>query len=334
MIFKNIELYNVAELIENENGFDMLRVPESVEKHMSEKGQPRNRYSSGCEIRFVCLGDEVKIKLFTKTNDFLFVYVYYGSIPAGWQECRKVITKNGEITVSKPNDLDKLKKISEENHFPFDPSVVRIILPNSPCTIIDVEGECRPPLESEVPKKNYLAYGSSITHGSLSLIQMNSYASRVAENLGANLINLGFAGSACLEKEMADYIASRNDWDFATIEMGVNVIGIPLDEYEQKVRYMISTVAGQNPDKKVFCIDIYYLFAEAGSDKEKWVKEARSIVKRVAEELNLPNTVCVNGEEMLSIGSAGISGDFTHPNIRGCECIAHNLTDVMTKYLD
>ena len=157
MIFKNVELYNVAELIENEKGYDMLRVPESVERHMSEKGQPRNRYSSGTEIRFVCLGDEVKIKLCTKTADFLFVYVYYGSIPAGWQECRKIITKDSEIVVSKPNDMDKLKKISEENGFPFDPNVVRIIMPNSPCTIIDVEGDCRPPKAEEVPQKTYLA---------------------------------------------------------------------------------------------------------------------------------------------------------------------------------
>ena len=197
MIFKNIELYNVAELIPNENGFDMLRVPKSVEKHMSEKGQPRNRYSSGCEIRLVCLGDEVKIKLCTQTAEFLFVYVYYGSIPAGWQDCRKVITKDGWITVNPPRDLEKLKTITEENSYPFDPNVVRIILPNSPCTIVDVEGECRPPKAEEVPSRTYLAYGSSITHGSLSLIQMNSYASRVAENFGANLINHGFAGSAC-----------------------------------------------------------------------------------------------------------------------------------------
>ncbi len=329
MIFKNIELYNVSEVIKNGNGYDMLRVPFSVEHHMSEKGQPRNRYSSGCELRFVCLSDEVKIKLRTKTADFLFVYVYYGSIPCGWQDCRKVITPTGEIVIKKSENMDKLKQITKENNFPFDPNVVRIILPNSPCTIVDVDGDCRPPMAEEVPKLNYLAYGSSITHGSLSLIQMNSYASRVAENLGANLINLGFAGSACLEKEMADYIASRNDWDFATIEMGVNVIGMPLDEYKEKVRYMVSNIAGNNPDKKVYCIDIFYLFAEPGSDKKEWVIEARKIVKRVVEELALKNTVYVNGLDMLSIGSAGVSGDFTHPNIRGCECIAENLTKVI-----
>ncbi|MDD4690221.1 MAG: SGNH/GDSL hydrolase family protein [Eubacteriales bacterium] len=333
MIFKNIELYNVSEVIKTEEGYDMLRVPQCVEQHMSEKGQPRNRYSSGCEIRLVCTGDEVKIKFGTKTADFLFVYVYYGSIPAGWQDCRKVITKEGEITVTSPNDIEKLQAITKENNFPFDPNVVRIILPNSPCTIVGVEGDCRPPKAEEVPSSTYLAYGSSITHGSLSLLPMNSYASRIAEYFGANLINLGFAGSALLEPEMADYIASRDDWDFASLEMGVNAIGMPCDEFEKRVRYMISTIAGKHPDKKVFCIDVFYLYAEKGLDKEKFVKAYRRIVRKVTKELGLNNVVHLNGERMLSIGSAGISGDFTHPNIRGCEDIAQNVIKAMKKHL-
>lgn len=334
LIFKNTQLYNVSELAETENGFEMLRIPREYEARLSEKGQQKNRFSSGCEIRFVCLDDSgVKVKLHTCDAEFAFVYVYYGSIGAGWQECRKIITNDPDctFTVAPPPHPEIYSEISRENGFAFSPRVVRIILPNTPCIISDICGKCRPPEREEVPAARYLAYGSSITHGSLSLIQMNSYASRTAENLKADLINLGFAGSACLEKEMADYIAGRDDWDFATLEMGVNVIGMPFDEFKNRAEYFIKTVA--NTGKKVFCIDLFYLYAEPGSQKENYIKGYRSIVKEAAEKLGHSNVIYLNGEKLLSIGSAGLSGDLTHPNIRGCECIAENLTDEIRKYL-
>ncbi len=334
MVFKNAQLYNVSELDETENGFEMLRIPREYEEKLSEKGRQKNRFSSGCEIRFVCLDDRgVKVKLHTCDTEFAFVYVYYGCIGAGWQECRKIITDDPDctITVTSPPHPEIYGEISKDSGFTFSPRVVRLILPNTRCIISDVYGKCRPPEKEEVPGIRYLAYGSSITHGSLSLIQMNSYASRTAENLKADLINLGFAGSACLEKEMADYIAGRGDWDFATLEMGVNVIGMPFDEFKNRVEYLIKTVS--DTGKKVFCIDLFYLYAEPNSQKESFIKGYRSIVKETVEKHNCDNLIYLNGEKLLSIGSAGLSGDLTHPNIRGCECIAENLTDEIRKYL-
>lgn len=58
-------------------------------------------------------------------------------------------------------------------------------------------------------EKTYLAYGSSITHGSLALAAPCSYPFQIARRLGCDYLNLGYAGSAYLEREMAEYIVSR-----------------------------------------------------------------------------------------------------------------------------
>ena len=56
----------------------------------------------------------------------------------------------------------------------------------------------------------------------------------------------------------------------------------------------------------------------------------REIVKNVLMELRLPNTIHVNGLDVLTT-SAGLSGDYIHPNNRGVEEMAKNLTEIISK---
>jgi hypothetical protein len=78
--------------------------------------------------------------------------------------------------------------------------------------LLRVEGEIAPPRPGQIPAISYLAYGSSITHGSYALRTGETYPARVGRALGVNVINLGFGAAAYLEPEMAQWIASRNDW--------------------------------------------------------------------------------------------------------------------------
>ena len=42
---------------------------------------------------------------------------------------------------------------------------------------------------------------------------------------------------------MADYIAGRDDWDFATLEMGINMIGdFDVEEFRSRVEYFIPKI--------------------------------------------------------------------------------------------
>ena len=335
MEFKNIELHNVRELVYNgeSGGYKLSRMPSQVAKKMTA-----NVFAaSGCEIRFVPIDNEITVKI--KTADGgpdSKVAVYYGSVQSGWREEWKRIKGDvTEIIIPKSPRLDVLKRISKENNLPFSPEVIRVVLEGGrQYEIFDVIGECRPPEADELPKLTYLAYGSSITHGSLARYVSDSYPFRVSENLGCDNLNLGFAGNAKLEREVADYIASECKFDFATLEMGINILGIEPEDFRGRVEYFVSTVAKAHLDKKIFCIDVFYTQDDFlhGESAENRARTFRAILKDVIEKLNLPNTVYIPGLDVLD-SAAWLSEDLVHPTARGVEKLAANITSKIKAYL-
>lgn len=326
VVYKNAELYNVSEVHKTERGLEMFRIPKAVEEKCGPRVALMNSNACGVEIRFNMVSDKVDITLCAPEGADSFFLVYYGAVGSGWQECIKGFNDVPKtVTVSKPEKLERLQKISDSIGTDFDPALVRLRFPNRKVFIKDIVGDITPPRPDQVPKLRMLSYGSSITHGSLGILPTNTYAGRCAEKLGVDLINLGIAGGACLEPAMADYIASRDDWDFATVEMGINILGIEPCDFKSRVMNMVKTVASSHPDKKVFFIDVFYCEEDLAGGKRAEV--FRSIVKECTAkylEEGLSNIVYVNGLDMLP-NAAGLSGDFTHPTVRGCETISDNL---------
>lgn len=332
MIYKNIEIHNCSELLKDEQtGFSrMCRIPLSLNEKITGNGFT----NCGVELRFVPIDDEIKITLKAAEGACVTLIVYYGSVQSGWQNVfKKVYDTPTEIVLPKASNPEFLERVTKENSLPFSPEVIRVILPVANIEIGDVKGRCRPPEKSEVPSLRYLAYGSSITHGSLALNAPSAYVARVGKALGADTQNLGFAGHAKLEKEMADYIAKECEFDFATLEMGVNILKIDCDDFRNRVRYFISTIAKAHPDKKIFCLDIFYMSGDMYDIEGQNPPSAfRSIVKETVEELALPNTVYVCGLDCLDT-SLGLSQDEVHPNENGCEMIGENLSCIIKENL-
>lgn len=336
MIFQNMELYNVSEIapLGRDNAYKMLRVPSSVAEHINDEAQRANLYGCGVELRFVMKSDTVSITMCTnETGKFARLLVYFGGIQAGWSEISRTVTSDATtFTIHRPSDytMTGLEKITRENNLPFDPRVVRVILLNHATSIIGVaDGEIEPPTPDMVPKKHLLCYGSSITHGSLALDQTNTYAFRTAENLGYDLVNLGYAGSAQLDAAMADYIATRGDADIITLEMGINVFQwMPADEFRRRAEYLIEKIAVAHSDKPVYCIDMFYCDGDLMGDKR--ADQFRDIIRETVEKLALPNTMYINGKTILD-GSWGLSGDLGHPNMRAHEVMSRNLTAIIRR---
>lgn len=332
MLYRNIEIHNCCELMkDDETGlYKMCRIPLSLNDKITGNGFG----NAGVELRFVPIDDEIRITLRAPEGRVTRPIIYYGSVQSGWQNLYKAVYDTPtEIVIPKANNKEFLSRVTEENNLPFSPEVVRVVLANGSVEIGDVKGACRPPREDEVPSLKYLAYGSSITHGSLAMVQPNTYVARVGEALNADPVNLGFAGNAKLEKEMADYIAKECEFDFATLEMGVNILGIDSEDFRNRVRYFVSTIANAHPDKKIFCIDIFYMNGDMYETEGKNKPDVfRKIVKETVEELSLPNTVYVCGLDCLNT-SLGLSQDEVHPNGRGAEMIGMNLSRIMKEHL-
>lgn len=147
MIFQNMEFHNVEEMIRCDKGYQMLRLPSYVRDHINPAARDEvSRFSTGVEIRFRLKGDSANIILSVDENaEAQVAYIYYGSFQGGWEYSSKIIHNRTRITVPKCINLQVLKEITESRSLPFDPELVRIVLPYGTCYFVGLEGEVEPP---------------------------------------------------------------------------------------------------------------------------------------------------------------------------------------------
>ncbi|KRE46706.1 SGNH/GDSL hydrolase family protein [Paenibacillus sp. Soil724D2] len=340
MIFKNAELFNIEEVheLKEEGVYALSRIPERVRAELNDKAKRAAYFGCGTEIRFNIEDEFVKLVLKRAPKegavlDTGIVEIYFGSFQASWEYSPRILTTEAitEIIIKKPKHIKILERLTEERGLPFDPNLVRVILPYDwKNYLIDIEGNCAPPRAEQVPNQRYLAYGSSITHGSSTVGPNASYAMRTAELLEADLINLGFAGGAYMEAAMADYIAARSDWDFATLEMGINVIEQwSVEQFADIIDYFISKIALANKDKWIFCMDVFTCYLDyENSDK---IIKFREIIKEKVAKHKLPKLVHLSGTDLLK-SVTGLTIDLTHPSALGMEEIARKLSYEISRY--
>lgn len=332
MIYKNVELHNIEALIEGspEEGLQLCRVPLDLRQHLNENAFARSLFTTGSEIRFNLPGDQAVITLATEDQPAI-VEIYNGSFMASWHV---VTTEPTSIVVAPPEQIASLRTIAAQRELAFDPDLYRVMLPWKPAIrLLGIEGDLTPPRREQTPAQRYLAYGSSITQGGNSIRPSGTYAMRTAQYLGVDLINLGFGGGAHLESEVADYIAGRNDWDFATLELGINLVNrdLPEDEFAARVDYFIDTISSAHPDKWIFCIDMFPFRGDFEPANQR-PRNFRKIVRNAVEGFNRPKLIHINGQLMLPTID-GLTADALHPATQGMEQIAYHLSEVMKRHL-
>ena len=328
MVYIGVWLHNVAELLEAEDGVMLTRVPDRLRMAVNPGVQSLALHGTGVEIRFNLKSKEARIILKSKEERTSIGEVYQGNFLFSTY---LINNRNSEVIISLPGNIEKLKEVSQKEGHPFNAGLTRVILPyRATCVIVDIEGEFELPRKEQLPAKSYLAYGSSITHGATATRPTGTYAMRTAHLLGVDLINLGFCGSALCEKEMADYIAGRNDWDFASLEMGINMIGgFDVSEFRKRVEYFVPAIAKAHPDKDIFCIDMFTFYMDMEKEERRH-KLFRKVVRDVVKEVNSDKVIHIDGRKLLRNWS-GLCTDLVHPSPSGMEEIAGNLAGIMSK---
>jgi hypothetical protein len=319
----------------------MFRIPSEVREGVAEVLRDRTSHSTGgVEFRFVINSGTAKVTL--RTTGALptdtpgkqgILVLYYGGIQSGSKTSTYLYTDDPTtIEIEPPSNLPDLEKLTLLNGYPYSPQVVRLIFSGAPAVIIDIEGDIRPPEEEELPVLRGLMYGSSITHGSASLIANHSFAATVGRRLKADICNLGFSGSCQMEEAMADYIASRSDCDFFFSELGINVMWyMKEEEFERRVRYYIETAANAHTGKYFVVTDLFYCHEDLRNPAR--VNAFRDIVRRVCEESECANVHYINGLDLLT-SSSGLTGDLVHPNVDGMTEISRNLTEKLKEIMN
>ena len=332
MIYKNIEIHNIGELIENDNGsVSWIRVPSIVyEKMESEQGKSMCKGSTGVELRFVMKSDTVTLRMQT-TGEGIF-HVYRGSIQGSWEDHevnKNVSNEFADFVIKKSENISMLERMTEDFEYPFSPEVIRVIFDRGTYELLDVVGDVEPPTKFQLPQKTLLTYGSSITHGSNSIDTSHSWVSVLAHNLKTDLRNLGMAGSCLMEPELVKYIADEGvscKWDVAVLELGINVLDWDDDKKAERVRNTLNQIAGRNPDKPVYVISPFYSFDDY--KKEGKAQKWRSSIEKTVCDMNYTNVTYINGLDLLGDMSL-ISADEVHPNIYGVAQIAERTTKII-----
>lgn len=342
MIFKNAEFFNVSDMTPDavHGGYIMHRFPASLESIMAGGGKA-NRDAAGVEIRFVMRGDRVTLRLSAVPEEDAegrhFIgncraSVYYGNMLGGWWDQEKDRHIGEEVTdlvIQRPPEMQTCRDIHHIADFPYAADVVRVVLEAGHYRFFDIIGDIEPPKPEQLPRRRYIAYGSSITHGSLGLYTAWYYPTRVGEYFRAETRNLGLAGSCFLEPEVANALASL-DFDIATLELGINVLGMAEEEFDRRVRNLIATVAGAHPQAEIFCISPFYSHADWKGGHAPTA--FRRIIARAVADYDSPHVHEING--LTCLGSAdGLSCDLVHPSPIGTDRITSALIRQMQPYI-
>lgn len=339
MYFKNAELHNIRALasLPDSQGYKLSRVSEDIRTRLNPGAQNNAFNACGSEIRFNLMAGPARVTLQRQPPGDVPVdpvgvaEVWYGPFAGAWDVSpRGVGTEPTTLTISLPQNLAALQALAREQHLPFDPALVRVLLPYDwPTYLIDIQGEIQPPRAEQAPSRRLLCYGSSITHGGSAVRPSESYAMLTAQRLGMDLLNFGFAGSAHMEADLADYLSSAVEWDAATLEMGINVIGSwTVEQFAGRVDAFVRRIAQQHSGKWIFCIDLF----TCGMDFEgnPKIKAYRETVKDTVRRLNLPHLVYLDGRSLLT-SAAGLTSDLVHPSADGMAEIAGRLAGEISR---
>ncbi|SFG92270.1 Lysophospholipase L1 [Halopelagius inordinatus] len=323
-----IQFHNVQELRDAEGDGDRIqRVPEDVRTRLNDGARTRMCHPAGVELRFVSEGP-VRVTLSSRVRDST-VRPFWGDFQASGEE---VVVGEDPTTVELelPEQLTDLRP-SARDGLRYDPRVCRLVLPGEHrgghVRFHGVEGDVRPPTESELPSVRYLAYGTSITEGEAPVSETLTYVNQAARRLGADPINLGSCGSAYCDEAMAEHIAGRDDWDVATLSISVNMLGtFSVDAFRNRAAAMVDAVAGANPNRPVACITIfpnardYRVSYEDDDECERF----RDALRTVVAESDRENVHLLEGPDLLPT-AAGLTTDLGHPGDDAMIRIGENL---------
>ncbi len=343
MIFDNLEFHNVMELqrMDGLSGVRLQRFPEDVRTKLGYedliKGRIVSQDSNGCEIRFVTDSKHIKLYLSTLDSDgeiLVFNGTFFHSLHT---------FKSGVITTINLEVNERFDEIEPnilQGHA-FSHKVWRIFMSKRFGAVyhgIDTFGYTRrPPMDHEKPKLRWLAYGSSITQGLNATTHNKAYIQQAAVRLGVDVLNNGLSGTCFCESIISDYFASRDDWDFATLEIGVNMRGpFNSDQFEERARYMIKTITDSHPDKRVIVITIYpnrALYFKNEQDKIRLRHiEFNKRLNLICNEFNMKNLHIIQGDMILTDFTA-LSSDLIHPSDYGHTIMGENLAEQLKSIL-
>ncbi|HAT11817.1 MAG TPA: hypothetical protein DCS97_14785 [Planctomycetes bacterium] len=329
MIIDGMSLHNVTELEPWEGARHgvMHRIPRAVADRLRPRARSISQGSAGSEIRFVTEAPTVHLYI-SILRGSCDVLVYRGDLrenhhilETGRTACLELNTPPGFAGL--PDDALAGRR--------FAPQVWRVVFENCVPVLhrLDAHGyTVRPPLPAELPRRRWLAYGSSITHGSTATRQVNSYVQQAAWRLTADVCNLGMGGACGLEPEMVEEIAQRDDWQVCTCELGINVHDYGVEEFSRRAEHLVRTIRARRPDGRLALIT-HFLFRAHLLGPDHPGRATCDAYDTVLRNLAAAHgCTLIEGRQILT-HAGGLTGDLVHPHDHGMQMMGENLARVL-----
>lgn len=334
MIYDNVMYHNVEEIEKTPLGYKIFRYPPNISNNLNDIAKLISRYSCGCEMRFVTDSNKVSISLLGKEGGenggdiFVFKGDYFYS---------SYKIHEGKITTLMLEEPQKIKEVGDsffEDNL-FSNNVWRIYFSNTIIEVLDIDtfgGNIRPPKKSELPKYMILSYGSSISHGSNTVVNTSTYVNTFARLIRADALRKGLGGSCHAEGIIADYFAENMKWDCALLEIGINMISrYDAEDFKTRFEYFAEKICGTG--KKVIFLTIPKYFGYY-TDTELKTKVIRfnEIIANKSMEFDNKQVKLVSGTDIIK-NTAYLSSDCLHPSTEGHIDMGYNLYDAVKEWI-
>ncbi len=203
-------------------------------------------------------------------------------------------------------------------HFPQYSEVCELYLGVSDDAVI----EPPTPYKSQMP---IVYYGSSITQGGCASRPGNAYPNIISRRFDCDYINLGFAGSAKAEREIAEYI-SQMDMSLFVYDYDWNALNT--EDLSNTHEKMFKTIRSANPTLPIIIMSR----PKINLDDEE--KERLDIIRTTynhAVASGDQNVYFIPGTKLMEMAGTDGTVDGIHPNDLGFASIAKALGDEIEK---
>ena len=335
---EGIEFHNVAETeLQADGGLMLFRVPRGVRQSLTALGRMVAEDSAGIEIRFVTDAPAFRISLGS----------YPSFLSPHERHAEEVVLFRGpfvhsrhQIEPGRVNHIDVApwsggqlpEHVGTAKRRGFSPNVWRVFMGRCVRVFYGLETfgyAHRKPLPDELPSRRWLAYGSSITNGASPVSHLSSYVYHAARAADLDVLNLGLSGSCFCEPEMADFIGSRQDYEIATLEVGVNMRnGVSPQDFRARVSYLLDAVAAPGANRQVFLVTVYPNLSEAGLAAAQ--DRFSAILRELVASGRWQKLSLIEGGTILD-DPGDLTADYIHPSDYGHARMGYHLGKILSK---
>ncbi len=324
---RKIAWKNVAEKHRLEDGLRIQRAPQKWVNIFAEGAAWRSLQSAN--VRMLLKTGSKRIGIRWKNNVEWSQFEVLGEVSCNGKRCAtfscRPCMENREDIFETPVSGENLWEI----HFPWCAEIIiESILIDSGEKLSVVPADRRDVM---------FTYGSSITHGFSATRASGTWPCITAAALGIDFYNFGFGGAAFYEKEIAEYIASRRDWKYLTVEAGTNTCG----GYETPASYrntfdkFLHIIREKHPCAPVLCFTSTYYTdhdeKKIKNSKGYLIEDYRVVTREVVGTRMKNDSNLFLAEGLDWIGNGKHLSDTIHPNDEGMQLMGSGIATAWKK---